>query len=115
MESKSNFKVLGLMSGTSLDGLDLAFCKFTKKASGWTYSIEQAEVKRYPAAWKQKLSQAQLLPSQELLALDVEYGRFPRSGMSRLCKQAQRKATLYRLARTHYFSPACPWFYLSAG
>ncbi len=76
MESKSNFKVLGLMSGTSLDGLDLAFCKFTKKASGWTYSIEQAEVKRYPAAWKQKLSQAQLLPSQELLALDVEYGRF---------------------------------------
>jgi len=76
MESKSNFKVLGLMSGTSLDGLDLAFCKFTRKASGWTYSIEQAEVKRYPAAWKQKLSQAQLLSGQELLALDVDYGRF---------------------------------------
>jgi len=64
------------MSGTSLDGLDLAYCRFTKKASGWTYTIEQADVKRYPAAWKQKLSQAQLLSGQDLLALDVEYGRF---------------------------------------
>lgn len=76
MDSKSNFKVLGLMSGTSLDGLDIAYCRFTKKASGWTYSIEAAETLRYPASWKQKLSQAQLLVGEELLALDVAYGSF---------------------------------------
>lgn len=76
MDSKTNFKVLGLMSGTSLDGLDIAYCRFTKKVSGWTYTIEVAETLRYTAAWKQKLSQAQLLGGEALLALDAEYGRY---------------------------------------
>jgi len=64
------------MSGTSLDGLDIAYCQFNKKDSGWSYSIGKAVTIKYPAAWISKLSSAQKLSGEELIALDVAYGKF---------------------------------------
>src|SRR3990170_2733467 len=76
MDSKTNFKVIGLMSGTSLDGLDIAYCNFSKKKNGWKYSIKNADTLKYSARWREKLSNAHLLSGEELMALDVEYGKF---------------------------------------
>jgi anhydro-N-acetylmuramic acid kinase len=76
MDSKSNFKVLGLMSGTSLDGLDIAYCHFTKRKSGWKYAIKNAATVKYSPAWTQKLSNAQSLSTEELIVLDMAYGKF---------------------------------------
>ena len=64
------------MSGTSLDGLDIAYCRFVKNKTGWTYSIDEAATIKYPSSLKKKLSTAHLLPGVELIALDTEYGRF---------------------------------------
>jgi anhydro-N-acetylmuramic acid kinase len=76
MDSKSNFKVIGLMSGTSLDGLDIAYCTFSEKKNGWKYSIKKADTLKYTPGWSQKLSGAHLLSAEELLSLDVAYGKF---------------------------------------
>jgi anhydro-N-acetylmuramic acid kinase len=76
MESKNKFKVIGLMSGTSMDGLDIAYCHFSKKEKTWKYSIENATTLRYPASWVEKLSTAQMLRGEELVELNVAYGRF---------------------------------------
>ncbi|HEY3401949.1 MAG TPA: anhydro-N-acetylmuramic acid kinase [Ohtaekwangia sp.] len=76
MDSKNNYKVLGLMSGTSLDGLDLAFCRFRKSANGWSYSIDKAVTMPYPAAWISRLSRAQNLTGSDLVALDFNYGKW---------------------------------------
>ncbi|HKZ38619.1 MAG TPA: anhydro-N-acetylmuramic acid kinase [Chryseolinea sp.] len=76
MDSKTNFKVIGLMSGTSLDGLDIAYCNFNKKKNGWKYSIKKADTLKYSVRWREKLSNAHLLSGEELMALDVEYGKF---------------------------------------
>jgi anhydro-N-acetylmuramic acid kinase len=76
MDSKNNYKVIGLMSGTSLDGLDIAYCKFSKTEKGWKYDIEKAVTIKYPASWIDKLSSAQNLSGEELISLDIAYGKF---------------------------------------
>ncbi|MET1259913.1 anhydro-N-acetylmuramic acid kinase [Flagellimonas sp. DF-77] len=38
----STYRVLGMMSGTSLDGLDLAYCHFEHGDQGWSFEILEA-------------------------------------------------------------------------
>ena len=64
------------MSGTSLDGLDIAHCVFQKLKSGWRYSIQQCETVRYPRSWLTRLSQAHLATGEELMHLDSAYGSY---------------------------------------
>jgi anhydro-N-acetylmuramic acid kinase len=53
--STSNYKVIGLMSGTSLDGLDIAYCEFSLMGKKWSYQIIQTETIPYEEEWKQHL------------------------------------------------------------
>jgi anhydro-N-acetylmuramic acid kinase len=73
---RPKYKVIGLMSGTSLDGLDIAYCVFQNVTSGWKYSIQHAMTLRYPAQWLSRLSQAHTLTGQDLMALDADYGAY---------------------------------------
>jgi len=67
--------VIGLMSGTSLDGLDMVYVKFdTENLSN--FDIIQAETIPYTAKWRQKLKQAFDLSALELAQLDAVYGTF---------------------------------------
>lgn len=71
----TSHRVLGLMSGTSLDGLDLCFAKFSEsKTKKWAYKILAAETLPYDAVWEEKLRTAIDLPAEKLLALHSEYG-----------------------------------------
>lgn len=90
MDSKNNYKVIGLMSGTSLDGLDVAYCQFRQTAIGWAYSIKKATTTKYPAAWAQKLATAHELSAEELLALDAAYGKY----LGTVCDAFRRKNRL---------------------
>lgn len=76
MKTQNKFKALGLMSGTSLDGLDLACVELTFKNPHWSFEILAAETIKYSLPWQKKLSTAHLLPSAHLLALDADYGRY---------------------------------------
>jgi anhydro-N-acetylmuramic acid kinase len=71
----NSYKVLGLMSGTSLDGLDLAYCELIEN-EGWSYRILHAETVPYPAGWKKMLQQAYKLDGAELTKLDRAYGSY---------------------------------------
>ena len=68
------YKVIGLMSGTSLDGLDIAYCTFQKKEAGWVYHIESTETIPYDTVLKSKLSKATTMSGLELLYFDQHYG-----------------------------------------
>jgi anhydro-N-acetylmuramic acid kinase len=64
------------MSGTSLDGLDIACCQFTLTAKGWKYSITKATCLRYSPDWIKLLSSAHLLSGEQIVFLDHEYGAY---------------------------------------
>jgi anhydro-N-acetylmuramic acid kinase len=76
MTTKDSFHCIGLMSGTSLDGLDVAFCIFNKNETGWDFSVEKAQTIKYSSQWKQKLSTAHKLKVEQLLELDHAFGVF---------------------------------------
>ena len=74
-DMKQIFRALGLMSGTSLDGVDLCYAEFQKKER-WKFRIIKAETVRYSKTWKSKLENARYLSGKELTLLDQEYGSF---------------------------------------
>lgn len=72
----TKYKVAGVMSGTSLDGLDIAVCEFAKKGKHWSYTIVEAITIPYDSKWRKRLSQAHQLPATELLQLNAQYGEY---------------------------------------
>ena len=69
---KENYNVIGVMSGTSLDGVDLAYIKF-KNSGRWTFEILQSETVSYSEEWLNKLKNAIHFSSSELEELNVAY------------------------------------------
>ncbi len=70
------YKVIGIMSGTSLDGLDMAYCVLNRTGRVWSYKIGPAVTIKYSKYWKQKLASAFTRSKKEIVQLDKEYGRF---------------------------------------
>ena len=65
-----------MMSGTSLDGVDLACCRFSGIHPEWDFEILEAQTIRYPQGWKNKLAEAPGLDGEQLALLNAEYGNY---------------------------------------
>lgn len=70
------YKAIGLMSGSSLDGLDIVFTELTEQRGKWTYEIKAAETVHYDAQWKQSLANAAQATAYDYLQLHTAYGRY---------------------------------------
>lgn len=73
---ESKYRVIGVMSGTSLDALDLALVEFEKVVSTWHYQVIQTKEIPYPSDFRQKLSRSTAFEAADLIALDFELGQF---------------------------------------
>ena len=69
------YRVIGTMSGSSLDGLDIAFVELQEVSGRWTYNLRHAACYEYSKEWIEKLSRATALDSLEYQLLDAEYGK----------------------------------------
>ncbi|MCY7408773.1 MAG: anhydro-N-acetylmuramic acid kinase [Chitinophagales bacterium] len=70
------YRVLGLMSGSSLDGIDCAYCRIEEDNGKWRYEIEKAEVIPYPPKWRLRLQSLVLQNAVTYLKTDTFYGHF---------------------------------------
>lgn len=77
MEKETHLGI-GVMSGTSLDGLDLALCEFTGPADGahWQYRIIKARTVAYDEAWRSELSNIHTASALAYFMLHSRYGAF---------------------------------------
>lgn len=73
---KNKFKVLGVMSGSSLDGLDIAYCEFTTVESSWEYRILQSELIPYTSNMRKLLLAVMDSSASEFASFDASFGRY---------------------------------------
>jgi anhydro-N-acetylmuramic acid kinase len=66
------YHAIGLMSGSSLDGLDIAYCKFEVADSKWTFRILKTEVIEYPEDW---IRDIKALPASDAKTLCETHAR----------------------------------------
>lgn len=71
--NKSEVCIIGLMSGTSLDGIDLVYVKFDKNKYQ-NFEILHSETIPYSEKWKSTLQNAVDFSKIDLKRLDVNYG-----------------------------------------
>ena len=76
LKTEDHITVLGIMSGTSLDGLDLALCRFLPGDGKWKYAILECTTLPYDQSLKGKLRNAMMLSGLQLAQLDIEFGTF---------------------------------------
>jgi anhydro-N-acetylmuramic acid kinase len=70
------YRVIGIMSGSSLDGLDIAYVQFEETGGKWSWHIEAADCKPYPEDWRARLAGAARLSARDYMLLHSEYGHY---------------------------------------
>lgn len=64
------------MSGTSLDGLDIAYCEFEEQNGRWSYKIIEAETVPYSEEFRKRVIAIENASAVELSSFDVELGHY---------------------------------------
>jgi anhydro-N-acetylmuramic acid kinase len=80
--------MIGLMSGTSGDGLDIAYCSYVLNEQ-WSYEILDAITIPFPADLGQKLMNCHKLSALELMLLDVDFGKWMGEKVRYYCNERQ--------------------------
>ena len=70
------YRAIGLMSGSSLDGLDIVFAEILENGGKWSYEILHADCISYSVEWIEKLKNATSLSARDYQLLHTEYGHY---------------------------------------
>jgi anhydro-N-acetylmuramic acid kinase len=92
------YKAIGLMSGSSLDGLDIAYVELQQKAIQWQYKILKSDCFPYHPEWTKKLTDAIYLSAQDYLLLNAEYGNYLGEIVNQFIEKNQLKGEVQLIA-----------------
>ena len=70
------YKAIGVMSGSSLDGLDIVFVELTEVGGKWAFEILNTSCIAYNSEWTNKLKNACQLSALDYQLLHTSYGNF---------------------------------------
>lgn len=88
------YRVIGLMSGSSLDGLDIAFAEFVHNAGTWSFEIMATACYGYDDEWKDRLQNATSLNALDYQLLHTDYGHYVGRAVNRFIEE---KALHYKV------------------
>lgn len=73
----SSHNILGVMSGTSMDGVDISFCTYSfSENQSWSHKTHHTKTFPYNSELLQLINQSKELNPNELLILDKAVGKF---------------------------------------
>ncbi|WP_179336156.1 anhydro-N-acetylmuramic acid kinase [Winogradskyella costae] len=84
--TKYNYNVIGVMSGTSLDGIDLVYVTYNVDHH-WRFKIHYAETIKYSPQWKILLAKLVNQSMEQLQAIDLEYSEYLATVISTFIKK----------------------------
>jgi anhydro-N-acetylmuramic acid kinase len=95
------------MSGSSLDGLDMALCRFEKTAERWTYRVIAAETHPYSDELQSRLAEATEISAYAFVKLDAELAAVMAAAIRAfLSKQTVQPDFLASHGHTTFHQPA---------
>jgi anhydro-N-acetylmuramic acid kinase len=83
------YRAIGLMSGSSLDGLDIVFTELHENAGQWSFEIKASECYTYSDEWKERLQNATSLSALDYQLLHVDYGHYLGREVNRFIEENQ--------------------------
>ena len=102
---KESYHIIGVMSGTSLDGIDLAEINFTKNET-WQFQILKATTVHYTEEWLSKLKSLTQKSKKDLQQIDLDYTNYLADVITTFVKK--NKSTMY-IRRSSYFRSS--WYF----
>lgn len=83
------FEILGLMSGSSLDGLDLAWCRFFRSSveTPFSYEILAAECRTFPQGLRDKLAHCREMTAIQLIEVEADFINFSATAIKDICQK----------------------------
>lgn len=103
------YRAIGLMSGSSLDGLDIVFAELHENGGKWSYEMIAADCYPYTQEWKEKLKNAIHLPALDYQLLHTAYGHYLGKEVNRFIEAHQLHYKVQLIAshgHTTFHSPA---------
>lgn len=90
----NHYTAIGIMSGTSLDGTDIALCHFDEDDGHWTFQIHEAITFPYTEEWSQQLKEAHGYDGISLSLLNTSYGHYLGKVVQKFLKQVKARPDL---------------------
>ncbi len=81
------YRAIGLMSGSLLDGLDIAFAEFQEVSGKWNSEIKAAYCYSYTREWVDRLESAKSLKAVDYQVLHCDYGRLVGNVVNRFIEE----------------------------
>ncbi len=76
IKAENTYHSIGIMSGSSLDGLDIALCKFTESTGKWQHELLATDCVSFSAEMKAALRNATALSGKDIFQLHSSFGKF---------------------------------------
>ena len=90
----NKYNAIGVMSGSSLDGLDITLARFKYGRKGWKWELLKYNTLPYSRTWKTRLAEAYTTWGRDTMQLHFEYGQWIGSKINEFLRNEDIKVDL---------------------